>query len=381
MLVLPIRTDRRLKHKPVVNIALIAVNVGAFLYTGGAVIPGDAEWGLMLQPVQPQWYQFFTYQFLHQGWEHIVANMFFLWVFGNSMEDRLGPVGYLGFYLGGGVIAGFGHSLISSAPVLGASGAIAAVTGAYLALFPRSQVTLFFWFFLFIDFFQISSLWLVLFQFGSNLFLQLFGRGQDNVAYLAHLSGYGYGFVVAMGLLWTRLLPREPFDFPSLLDRWNRRRQMRAATRAGGSPWAGQPSRVGEAPPPPTSEEDRRVLELRREITGALKNHEPDRALASYEKLLAIDPKRPMARQAQLDLANLAMNQRHHETAAHAYELFLAAYGAAGHREVELILGLIYARYLSRPDRARELLTAAAEHLADDAQRQLAREALGQLEE
>lgn len=377
MLVLPIRTDRRLQHRPYVNIALIALNVAMFLYTGGVVRPGDAAWQYMLQPMQPEWYQFFTYQFLHQGWQHIVANMFFLWVFGNSMEDRLGPIGYLGFYLGGGVIAGFGHSLMSSAPVLGASGAIAAVTGAYLALFPRSEVTLIFWFFLFIHFFAVSSMWLVLFQFGMNVFLQVTNPG-DNVAYLAHLSGYVYGFLVGMGLLWARILPREAFDFLSMLDRWRRRRQFRRDLAAGRSPWS---SDAGDAvAAQPASPREQRVFELRKQITDALVAEKPLDALDAYETLVQLDPERPLARQTQLDLANHAMNERRYETAAQAYERYLAAYGAAGHREVELILGLIYSRYLPNRDRAHTLLTSAATHLADPEQRKLAQQALAELE-
>ena len=85
-------------------------------------------------------WQLLTYQFLHDphGIWHIAFNMLFLWVFGSAVEDRLGRVGFLGFYLIGGAVAALAHMAITKAPVIGASGSIAGVTGAFLALFPRS---------------------------------------------------------------------------------------------------------------------------------------------------------------------------------------------------------------------------------------------------
>ncbi len=131
----PVRTDRRLKHIPWVNYALISLNALIFLWTypqmkaGGMFESSPVDW-FVLQPAWPHVWQFVTYQFLHAGWMHLLGNMLFLYVFGNSVEDRLGHVAYLLFYLAGGVVAGLGHAWVESASVLGASGAIAAVTGA-----------------------------------------------------------------------------------------------------------------------------------------------------------------------------------------------------------------------------------------------------------
>ncbi len=208
----PIRTDRRLHHTPWVNIALIASNVVVFVLTWRGAGRAWVE-PFTLNPATPMLVQFVSYQFLHANWAHLLGNMLFLYVFGNSVEDRLGKVGYLAFYLGGGVVAGLGHALLESNPVLGASGSVAAVTGAYLALFPLSNVTMLYWLIL-IGIFEISSIYLILFQIGYNVFMHL--SGAPGVAYLAHLSGYAYGFVVGMGLLKSRLLPREPYDLLAL---------------------------------------------------------------------------------------------------------------------------------------------------------------------
>ena len=132
MIFLPLGTDRRLKRTPWVNYGLVAANILVFLFTERSIKQIDAIWrqyyeqllngiddagllGLLnehpvyqayLQPEFTQLYQFFTYQFLHADLWHLLGNMIFLFVFGNAVEDRLGRLGYILFYLGGGVVAG-----------------------------------------------------------------------------------------------------------------------------------------------------------------------------------------------------------------------------------------------------------------------------------
>ena len=136
---IPVRTDYRMKRRPWVNYALVVANVAIFLmgYNGG----NERIDPYLLNPDAPQLVQFFTSVFLHATGQHIFFNMVFLWVFGNVLNDRLGHVAYLAFYLGGGLLAGVGYILFSGhAPVLGASGAISAVTGAYLVLVPGARL-------------------------------------------------------------------------------------------------------------------------------------------------------------------------------------------------------------------------------------------------
>jgi len=138
LIVLPIGTDSPLTRKPRVNYALIVLNFAVFLAPKALVMMGVMDgasvkrllqsWVLFSQ--QPKLYQFFTYAFLHGGWGHILGNMFFLYVFGNSVNSKLGNLGYLLLYLGGAVFSGLGHSLLLGKRVLGASGAVAAITGA-----------------------------------------------------------------------------------------------------------------------------------------------------------------------------------------------------------------------------------------------------------
>ncbi len=372
-MILPVGTDRRLRRLPVINTALIVVNLLLALYTL-VIRPLQHETPLnqyMLLPVDPHWYQFFTYQFLHHNWEHVLWNVLFLFVFGNSLEDRLGRTAYLAFYLSGGVIAGLGQMAMGDdVHVLGASGAVSAVAGAYFALFPLSRVVITF---LFIYFFEVPAMIIIVVFFALHVGTQMFGG--SGVAYLAHTCGALVGFAVALGLLYWRVLPREVYDFMSLADRWNRRRQMRSATRGGQSPWLADAGTTADP-----AESTSRVDVMRRAIDKALADRDPDRALDTYERLLADHPAQVMSRDSQFDLANHAMQHARHGTAATAYELFIKAYPDDPQAdEVRVMLGLVYARYLDRPDAARPHLERAVDRLDDEKHHQLAAQLLKEI--
>ena len=153
-----------------------------------------------------------TAMFLHGSWLHLLGNMLFLFVFGNNVEDRLGRLRYLGFYLLCGYAATYGFALVqpsSTAPLVGASGAIAGVLGAYFVMFPRAKVLSLLTFFFFLPL-RLPA-WLVL---GSWFVLQYVslrantaGSG-TGVAYLAHVIGFLLGAVVAWQLRPVRRLSR-----------------------------------------------------------------------------------------------------------------------------------------------------------------------------
>ncbi len=386
MIFFPTGTDRRLKRTPWVNYTLIAVNVVVFILTlsnvalvdqyfyaldaavhTGAVIP-NRPWVLnyYLLPGDGSVLQYFSYQFLHSGWMHLIMNMLFLYVFGNGVEDRLGKVGYLFFYLAGGIVAGLGHGMMETNPVLGASGSVAAVTGAYLALFPLSNVTIVYWFIMF-GAFEISSMLLILFQVVQDAMLQVGNIG--NTAYLAHLAGYACGFVVGMGLLMGRILPREPYDMLSLIEHRRRRAQFTKLSKEGYRPWEhskpGDPSNKGGAPV--VTEQEAGIMRARSAISAALSDHNLPKAAGLYVDLLNQHPEQVMGQQQQLDIANQLMSEGRYDDSASAYQLFLVTYkGYADRQQVQLILGLIFARYLDQRQRAKELLTEAIPRLQGD---------------
>ncbi len=380
----PVRTDRALRHTPWVNYTLVAVNVLVHLW---ALQPTAQPWRelFILDPQTPAtWhgfpFQYLTYHFLHADWMHLIGNMIFLYVFGNSVEDRLGKLGYLCFYLAGGVLAGLGHAMLEINPVLGASGAVCAVTGAYLALFPLTQVTIVYWF-IFIGAFEVSSFYLILFQIAQNLFMHLAGAG--GVAYMAHLAGYAFGLLIAMLLLWTRILSREPYDLLAVWERRRRRQALASLTKQGYSPWAG-----GKAAEPggeikaeqPVSPEQQKIMEQRSRVTAAIAAHDLPGAVQRYRELWQLDGEQVMGVQDQLDLANQLTSQGAYAEAAKAYELFLKVYSRSTQTEqVELILGLIHTRYLPKPERAKELLQKAKPRLTDAQQVALAEQLLAEL--
>ncbi len=374
---IPLYTDSPLRSTPWANWLLVSANVIAFfvqrwLWPGEAVTPGS------LDPRDPQLLHYFTYQFLHGDALHLAGNMLFLYIFGNNVADRVGNVGYIGFYLAGGVAAGIGHVLSSSAPVIGASGAVAAVTGAFIVLLPRSHVTVLFFFYLIMRF-EIPSVWLIAASFLKDFVLGFSGMG-TNVAHTAHFAGSVFGFTTCFALLVARMVPRDTFDLFALFKQWNRRRQYRDLTARGFDPFGVTPPparRGGGGAVDPNLD---RIQDLRARISDDVGRHRLEEAAKLYLELRAIDPNQVLARQNQLDVANQLFSQGVYSAAADAYELFLRQYAKSEQAEqVQLMLGLTYARYLDQPERAKPHLTVAVERLHGTKEADLARSELARI--
>ena len=143
------------------------------------------------------WLAMLFSMFFHGGFLHLAGNMLFLWVFGNNIEDHLGIAKYIAFYLVGGVVATLAHVFIqpdSTIPLVGASGAVAAVMGAYLVWFPNVRVHTLFFFFL-ILYRDVRAKWLLLIWFGTQ-FLDYFNPN-SGVAWMAHVGGFVFGIAIA----------------------------------------------------------------------------------------------------------------------------------------------------------------------------------------
>lgn len=386
-MIIPIRTDYRMTRRPWVNYLIVAANIIIFVmsYTGTLQNHGQA-W--LLRPDDPQLYQFFTSVFMHAGWTHLIGNMIFLWVFGNAVNDRFGQAGYLAFYLAGGILACIGYLLLGgTSPILGASGAISAVTGAYLVLLPRARVTVLVWLFYLILPLEISSLYFLLFQFIWNVVMSyndaitsMPGAGAGGVAYAAHSSGYVFGIAVAAILLATKVLPPNRFDLLNLVRQQKRRNEYRQMVSQGYNPFIGQAvasSATAPLPSPAREVDDPRELELRREISQCLADHDLPGATARYVELAALSPQTVLSRQQQLDLANQLMAAEKYEVAANAYERFLKHYGNYEQvADIYLMLGLLYGRYLDKSASAEHYLGLAIGSLTDPRKIELARKDL-----
>jgi hypothetical protein len=307
--------------------------------------------------------------------------MLFLYVFGNNLNEKLGNIGYFTFYLTGGILAGCGQVLTSASPTLGASGAISAVTGLFLVLLPRTHIRVFVSvFFLYMDVWEIPSMFFILFKIGGDIFEQVVSR--SNVAYMAHISGTAAGILIGMLLLFTKLVQRDHYDMLAMLNRYRRRKAYEAVVASGYDPFnparSGPISLLGSRKAQPPVAVDPRIESLRTEIDRLIRNHELPDATQRYLELRAIDPSQVLAAQNMLDVANQLMSSGEYPEAAAAYEDYLRVYPkTAEHDQIMLILGLIYVRYYPKPDRARQLFTDALPRLHDAGQRDLA---IGELE-
>jgi membrane associated rhomboid family serine protease len=157
--------------------------------------------------------------FLHGGWAHFLGNMLFLWVFGDNVEDRLGHVRYLLFYLLAGYVATFAHAWagpLSTVPAIGASGAISGVLGAYLFLHPKARIVTVFWFLFFIRLIEVPAwvylpIWFLLQLFSG---VSSLGAAEDaaagGVAWWAHIGGFVAGPVLLLLLGGWRRRGPEP---------------------------------------------------------------------------------------------------------------------------------------------------------------------------
>jgi membrane associated rhomboid family serine protease len=216
MLLIPIKDDNPTVRPPVVTVGIIAACVLVFLYQLTLPESGQDRFVLRFGMIPalllddtigaknigiPPWATIFTSMFVHGGFAHIAGNMLFLWIFGNNIEDVLGHLRFFLFYAVAGVAAALTQAMVdphSTLPMVGASGAISGVLGAYLVLYPQARVTLLFWIFIFIRTFEapayaVLGLWFA-FQLVNGL---LADPADGGVAFYAHIGG----FVAGMALI------------------------------------------------------------------------------------------------------------------------------------------------------------------------------------
>jgi membrane associated rhomboid family serine protease len=193
---------------PYVTIGIIALNALAFLYEIQLSEPDlqllAVSYGVV--PVAFSWAAVLSSMFLHSGWLHFLGNMLYLWIFGDNVEDRLGHGLYAIFYVACGYAAAVGQAMTqpySSIPMIGASGAIAGVMGAYFVLFPHSRILTAVFIFIFMDLVEVPAIFFL----GIWFFMQFFsgvgslsaGAAEGGVAFWAHIAGFVVG--AAAGVL------------------------------------------------------------------------------------------------------------------------------------------------------------------------------------
>ena len=224
---IPVRDDLPTRETPVMNYLLILANVLVALWmlfmpesaleafvNKYAMVPSHFADGVTMADVLT----IFTSMFMHAGLAHIAGNMLYLWIFGDNVEDRFGKFGYLVFYLAGGVVASLTHMVTnwgSDIPTVGASGAIAAVLGAYIVFYPASRIATFvplgfFYKLTLVPAAVVLGLWFVYQLFESVLAFH--GVDIGGVAVWAHIGGFVFGAAVA-ALAAPRVTRRRAYSF------------------------------------------------------------------------------------------------------------------------------------------------------------------------
>ena len=219
---IPLRDANPTRRTPVVTIGIVLACVVAFAYELGLLANGGepaldrfvTAWGVVPADLTAAWGRgdflsqetatLVTSQFLHGGWLHLVGNLLYLWIFANNIEDRLGRVAFLLFYLAGGVAAALAQVAVapgSEIPTIGASGAIAATLGAYIVFFPRARITSLVFLGFFYQLIDVPAVIVLGFWFVLQLIdgFTSVGLVESNggVAFFAHIGGFVAGALVA----------------------------------------------------------------------------------------------------------------------------------------------------------------------------------------
>jgi membrane associated rhomboid family serine protease len=214
--VIPLRDANPTRRTPVVTIGLVVACLVVFAWELGLLASGGVDaldgfvqrWGVVPADLTRDaatgdvltltTLTLITSQFLHGGWLHLLGNLLYLWIFGNNIEDRFGRLGFLAFYLAGGVVAALAQVWTdpdSAVPMIGASGAIAATLGAYLVLFPRARITSLVFLGFFYQLIDVPAIIVLAFWFVLQLIdgLASLGAVDVGVAFFAHIGGFVFG--------------------------------------------------------------------------------------------------------------------------------------------------------------------------------------------
>lgn len=337
-MLIPLGTDRPSKRKAVVTPTLIGINLVvfvamAFIDKTNPDLANQINFYGAISSTHFHLYQPITSAFIHAGFMHIFGNMLFLLAFGPSVEDRFGRFGFILFYLAGGAASGLAHIAVSAHPAVGASGAIAAVSGAFLVLFPNTRVKCFVIFFM-IGIFMIPAWWLIGLFVVLDLGAQLINPN-NGIANIAHLGGYAFGIAIAFTLLVTKILPKEQYDMFSILKHKKRRADFKAAHAIHNKAGVYAPDQKAD----PVSTE---IAEHRAKIGASISNADLPGAADQYLAMLTKFPDRnkalTMHRDAQYQIANHLYQSNQRKQAADAFSRLLGSYPADPERHIITIL-------------------------------------------
>lgn len=213
-MLIPLRTSSLYNQSPLPNWGIIAANVMVWL---GTLAPGDHRWVADMVLDGASLPGLLGHMFLHAGVFHLAGNMIFLWVFGNVVCAKVGPIMYIPVYLLCGIGAAFCHMLATDLPAIGASGAINGIVAFYLVLQPVNEVDMVFIFFLRGKQFTIAGFWVILYWLAWDVYGLLSG-GHSRIGFAAHVGGFATGFLLGCLFVYLKLVTMDEYDNPTLLE-------------------------------------------------------------------------------------------------------------------------------------------------------------------
>jgi membrane associated rhomboid family serine protease len=240
---IPIRDDNPQVLTPYATFTIVALNVLSWIVLQGwgsdpallrsvcihGLMPGEllhtlsagaqiqiGERALCVIGTSANWLSVISHMFLHGSWAHLVGNLWFLWIFGGNVEDSMGHARFLGFYLLCGLAAAMLQILsspLSGVPMVGASGAIGGVMGAYILLYPRVNVQLLFWFGFYVSTYAVPAFWMLGYWFLVQVLggLSSLGAHSGGIAFWAHVGGFAAGAVLVLMFRDPELVARHPY--------------------------------------------------------------------------------------------------------------------------------------------------------------------------
>ncbi len=369
-MLIPLGTTRSRRRSPALTYAITATCVAAFIVqnaTGQSTVGLPDWWPYALHGNGFRWYQLFTSTLLHGGLLHLGFNLLVLLALGPNVEDKLGHFKFLLLYLAGAAAAGGAHLTFSSNPAIGASGAIAAVAGAYLVLFPGSRIICFTIWIGYIGRLPVPAWWFIGIKIAIDILAGGFG-GNTGIAHAAHLGGYALGIVGVLLGLQLRLIEREPRDLFTILRQKQRKAAIQEAIREQQQRIE---STVGADAEAHLSPEARKMHDDRSTIARLVAMNELDEASAAYERFTqehsATERGAALSTKHQLQLAEHLLKSDRPALALRAFHGFVAAYPRDRETpSASLMMGLLLARRLGKPEEARPHLEWAHKRLAGD---------------
>lgn len=389
----PLGDENPTRNTPLVTLAVIAINVAVFVMFNLQMNDAELqrwtlEWGFDVdRPFSPQ---LVTSMFMHGGLAHIFGNLWVLWIVGNNVEDKLGRGRFLVLYVLGGIAAALAYTLISQftdnqlppeiqaqlgdrkPPLVGASGAIAAVMGIYLVFFPEARIRLLFWWWIV----PVRAKWFI----GMTLLLDLFtsiaakSASAGGVATMAHVGGGLFGVAAAV-------LLKPAVGGGGEGDAWDVHTGFAKRLRPGSDTWG---EREGPRPVRPSfaprMTDEAAMADLERSITELVRAGRLREAIDVYPAYVALAREQPLPDDVQIEIAHELYRQWLPKEAIPAYLRYLETHPRGEDApEAKFRLGVLFARGLGRRgEAARWLREAAAEH-ADPQIVAAARQLLAQL--